>query len=160
MPAKAATPGAEKVARVVVTTLDREVQPLVRYAIGDLVQVAEGEPRFSTVAPISTVEGKLADAVIRPDGAIVTPAAIDRAIAAAVPRAYQVAQDEPGAVTIEVVGGSPDSAASALAPLLEGMKITARAATAIAVDPNGKYRVSRRSAAIAVPADAFAEREG
>lgn len=160
LPAKAATPGAEKVARVVVTTLDREVQPLVRYAIGDLVQVAEGEPRFSTVAPISTVEGKLADAVIRPDGAIVTPAAIDRAIAAAVPRAYQVAQDEPGAVTIEVVGGSPDSAASALAPLLEGMKITARAATAIAVDPNGKYRVSRRSAAIAVPADAFAEREG
>lgn len=157
LPAKVPTPGAENVALVVVTTLDRDVQPLVRYVIGDLVQVASGPSRFTTVPPISTVEGKLADAVIRPDGAIVTPAAIDRAIAAASPRAYQVAQDEAATVTIEVIGAAPEAAASALAPLLEGMKVTARAATAIAVDPNGKYRVSRRSSGIATPPGAFGE---
>ena len=45
------------------TTLDREVQPLVRYVLGDLVQVARGVPgRFTTVSPIRSVEGRLEDA--------------------------------------------------------------------------------------------------
>jgi hypothetical protein len=144
--AKVATPGAKDVALVVVTTLDREVQPLVRYVLGDLVQVAEGASRFTTVPPLSSVEGKLDDAIIRPDGALVTPGAIDRAIAAASPRAYQVVQRDASNVDIEVVGGSPEAAREALAPLLEGMTIAARPATAIAVEPNGKYRVSRRIA--------------
>lgn len=144
--AKVPTPGAEDVALVVVTTLDREVQPLVRYVLGDLVQVGEGPSRFTTVAPLVSVEGKLDDAIVTPAGALVTPAAIDRAIAAASPRAYQVVQRDESTVEIEVVGGSPDAAAAALAPLLEGMTVTARHATAIAVEPNGKYRISRRIA--------------
>jgi hypothetical protein len=144
--AKAATPGAKDVALVVVTTLDREVQPLVRYVIGDLVQVADGASRFTTVPPLVSVEGKLDDAIIRPDGALVTPGAIDRAIAIASPRAYQVVQRDASNVDIEVVGGSPDAAREALTPLFEGMTIASRPATAIAVEPNGKYRVSRRVA--------------
>lgn len=153
--AQAETPGAENVALVVVTTLDRDVQPLVRYVLGDLVQVAPGPSRFTTVPPISTVEGKLGDSVIRPDGAIVTPGAIDRAMAAVGARAYQVAQEEPASVSIEVVGASADDAQGALAPLLAGMTVTARAATAIAVEPNGKYRTSRRAPAIATPPNVF-----
>lgn len=144
--AKVPTPGASDVALVVVTTLDRDVQPLVRYVLGDLVQVSSAPSRFTTVSPLVSVEGKLDDAILRPDGALVTPGAIDRAIAAASPRAYQVVQTEPGSVAVEVVGGSADAAAAALAPLLEGMTVTARAATAIAVEPNGKYRISRRTA--------------
>lgn len=144
--AKVATPGAKDVALVVATTLDREVQPLVRYVLGDLVQVAEGGSRFTTVPPLASVEGKLDDAIIRPDGALVTPGAIDRAIAAASPRAYQVVQRDASNVDLEVVGGSPEAARDALAPLLEGMSIASRPATAIAVEPNGKYRVSRRVA--------------
>jgi hypothetical protein len=144
--AKVPTPGAENVALVVVTTLDREVQPLVRYVLGDLVQVADAPSRFTTVAPLVSVEGKLDDAIVLPDGAIVTPGALDRAIAAASPRAYQVVQRDATSVDIEVVGGSPDAAQAALAPLLGGMSISARAATAIAVEPNGKYRISRRVA--------------
>ena len=144
--AKVPTPGATDVALVVVTTLDREVQPLVRYVLGDLVQVSSAAPRFTTVSPLVSVEGKLDDAVIRPDGALVTPGAIDRAIAAASPRAYQVVQSDASSVSIEVVGGSPEAAAAALAPLLEGMTVTARPATAIAVEQNGKYRISRRTA--------------
>ncbi|HSO34600.1 MAG TPA: hypothetical protein VLT33_18830 [Labilithrix sp.] len=152
--AKVPTPGAENVALVVVTTLDREVQPLVRYVLGDLASVAEGPSRFTTVPPLASVEGKLDDALFRPDGALVTPGAIDRAVAKAAARAYQVVQEAPDAVTLEVVGGSPEAAAAALEPLLAGMKITARAATAIAVEPNGKYRVSRRQLPLAL-ADLF-----
>lgn len=144
--AKVPTPGATDVALVVVTTLDREVQPLVRYVLGDLVQVANAPSRFSTVSPLTSVEGKLDDAIVRPDGALVTPGAIDRALAAAPPRAYQVAQSDAGSVQVEVVGGSPAAVQAALAPLLEGMTVTARPATSIAVEPNGKYRISRRSA--------------
>jgi len=144
--AKVPTPGAKDVALVVVTTLDREVQPLVRYVLGDLVQVAGGASRFTTVPPLASVEGKLDDAILRPDGALVTPGALDRAIAAASPRAYQVVQRDAQTVEIEVVGGSPEAAQAALAPLLEGMTVTSRAATAIAVEPNGKYRISRRIA--------------
>jgi hypothetical protein len=144
--AKVATPGATDVALVVVTTLDREVQPLVRYVLGDLVQVSSAPSRFTTVSPLVSVEGKLDDAIVRPDGALVTPGAIDRAIAAASPRAYQVVQTDPGSVTVEVIGASPEAASAALSPLLEGMTVTARPATAIAVEPNGKYRISRRTA--------------
>lgn len=144
LPAKVATPGADDVALVVVTTLDRAVQPLVRYVLGDLVSVAAGEPRFTTVPPVASVEGKLDDAIVRPDGAIVTPRALDRTLGPLALRAYEVIQREPDAVEVEVVGGSPDAVRDALAPLLGGMRVSARAATAIAVEPNGKYKTSRR----------------
>jgi hypothetical protein len=155
LPAKVATPGAERVAMVVVTTLDRPVQPLVRYVLGDLVQIADGEGRFTDVPPIKSVEGKLDDAVIRPDGAIVTPRAMDRVLSELEMRAYEVIQREPSTVEIEVVGGSPEAAREALAPLLEGMTITASAKTALAVEPNGKYKTSRRVSAIQPVTGAF-----
>jgi len=144
--ARVATPGATDVALVVVTSLDRDVQPLVRYVLGDLVQVSSAPSRFTTVSPLVSVEGKLDDAIVRPDGALITPGALDRAIAAAAPRAYQIVQTEPESVTVELAGASGDAVIAALAPLLEGMTVTVRQATAIAVEPNGKYRISRRSA--------------
>jgi phenylacetate-coenzyme A ligase PaaK-like adenylate-forming protein len=155
LPAKVATPGAERVAMIVVTTIDRPVQPLVRFVLGDLVQVAEGEGRFTDVSPIASVEGKLDDAILRPDGAIVTPRAIDRALSELEMRAYEVTQREPNVVEIEVVGGPPDAARDALAPLLEGMTITASTKTALAVEPNGKYKTSRRVAGLQPVAGAF-----
>jgi hypothetical protein len=155
LPANVPTPGAERVAMVVVTTLDRPVQPLVRYVLGDLVQIADGEGRFTDVPPIKSVEGKLDDAVIRPDGAIVTPRAMDRALSELEMRAYEVTQREPGSVEVEVVGGSADAAREALAPLLEGMTITATTKTAVGVEPNGKYKTSRRLAGIADATGAF-----
>lgn len=155
LPAKVATPGADRVAMIVVTTVDRPVQPLVRYVLGDLVQLADGEGRLTDVPPIKSVEGKLDDAIIRPDGAIVTPRAIDRALSELEMRAYEVIQREPNAVEIEVVGGQPDAARDALAPLLEGMTITASTKTALAVEPNGKYKTSRRLGAIQPVTGAF-----
>lgn len=155
--AKVATPGAEDVALVVVTTLERDVQPLVRYVLGDLVQVARGEGaeprrdgRFTTVPPIATAEGSVDDALVRPDGALVTPGAIDRALGAAGPRAYQVVQVDAGAVEAEIVGGSPAHVEQALAPLLSGMRVTVRSSTAIGAEPTGKYRTTRRRAPLAL----------
>ncbi len=149
--AKVPTPGAKDVALVVVTTLDRVAQPLVRFVVGDLVQVVEGGPRkFTTVAPLSTIEGRVQDAVVRPDGAIVTCAAIDRALGACDVAVFQLNQRTPESVEIDVVpepgreAGIVDAARAVLAPLFEGLTFDVRTATAIAAEPSGKFRVSRR----------------
>jgi hypothetical protein len=136
LPARVATPGAEDVALVVVTTLEREVQPLVRYVLGDLVQRASG-------GCIRSVEGQLDDALVRADGALVTSGAIDRAIEArGGARAYQITHRD-AAVEAEVAGDDT-AVRDALATLLPGMSVSVRSTTAIAVEPNGKYRTTRR----------------
>ncbi len=148
---KVPTPGAQDVALVVVTTLDRVAQPLVRFVVGDLVQVVESGPRrFTTVAPLSTIEGRIQDAVIRPDGAIVTCAAIDRALGACDVAVFQLNQRTPESVEIAVVpepgreAGIVDAARAVLSPLFEGLTLDVRTATAIAAEPSGKFRVTRR----------------
>lgn len=148
LPAKVATPGAEDLALVVVTTLDRDVQPLVRYVLGDLVQVARGVAgRFTTVSPLRSVEGRLEDALLRPDGALVTAGAIDRALASLRLVGYQLTQRNEGAVEVEVVGdrGQAAAAGDALASLLTGLHLDVRPATSTAIEPNGKMRTSRRT---------------
>lgn len=137
LPAKVATPGSENLALLAVTTLDRAVQPLVRYVSGDLVQRIDDRT-------IATVEGTLDDSIVRPDGALVTPGALDRAIGEE-PRLYQVSQNAPDAVELEVIGADPAKTADRIRPLLEGMKVDARAVTAIGVEPNGKYRTTKRA---------------
>ena len=105
LPLQVATPGAENVALVVVTTLDRTVQPLVRFVVGDLVQVAKGASgRFTPVPPIVSPEGRLQDAIIRPDGAWVTAGAFDRAMAGNPGVAlYQANQADRSEVVVDVV---------------------------------------------------------
>ena len=151
LPAKVPTPGAKDVALVVVTTMDREVQPLVRFVVNDLVQVDwQGERRFTTVPPLVSVDGRVDDALLRPDGAHVTAGAIDRAlepIEAIV--LYQVNQRTKDQVEVDVVAdGDAEvvvaSVRARLAPLFEGMHVAARTVTAIAAEPSGKFRVSKR----------------
>jgi phenylacetate-CoA ligase len=150
LPIKGATPGAKDLALVVVTTLDRVVQPLVRFVVGDLVQVDRGAPsRFTTVPPIVSVEGRLHDAIVRPDGAIVTAGAVDRALAPIEGLAfYQANQRTPGEIEVDVVsdGGANivDAVRAKLAPLTAGLTLQVRSAAAIAAEPSGKFRVVRR----------------
>ncbi|HEX8796296.1 MAG TPA: hypothetical protein VF765_35340 [Polyangiaceae bacterium] len=151
LPARVPTPGAKDVALVVVTSLDRVAMPLVRFVVGDLVQVDRGGPRTCTpVPPIASVEGRVDDAVVRPDGAIVTAGAIDRAIGSVEGlRVWQLQQDRPEMANIDVVADG-DAARVAtevharLQPLLVGVTLTARPATAIAIEASGKFRVSKR----------------
>ncbi len=152
LPVKLETPGARDVALVVVTTMDRVVQPLVRFVLGDLVQVArDAGSRFTTVPPLLSIEGRVHDAVLRPDGALVTAGAIDRALAPVTAiAAYQVNQTSLTEVVADVVperaagAGIVDEALARLAPLLAGVDVKARRATAIPAESSGKYRTTRR----------------
>jgi phenylacetate-CoA ligase len=154
LPIKVPTPGAEDVALVVVTTLDRIVEPLVRFVVGDLVSVDRTAPaRYTTVPPIRSVEGRLGDLVLRPDGAVVTAGAIDRALAPVSGiTSYQVNQTTPGEILVDVVaehgGGhgaaTNDAVARGLAPLCAGLDVRVRTASAIAAESSGKFRIVRR----------------
>jgi phenylacetate-CoA ligase len=158
LPARAPTPNATDVALAVVTTLDRVAMPLVRFVVGDLVQVAHSGPRrWTSVPPLASVEGRLDDAIVRPDGALVTAGALDRALAPVEGLfLWQANQRTPDRVELDVVpadsfGTRPagasavvDEALARVVPLLEGLAVTARSTPAIPIEPSGKFRVSKR----------------
>jgi phenylacetate-CoA ligase len=153
--ARVPTPGAKDVALVVVTSLDRVAMPLVRFVVGDLVQVDRNGPRTCTpVPPIASVEGRIDDAVVRPDGALVTAGAIDRAIGSVEGlRVWQLQQERPEIANIDVVADGDGARVAAevqarVQSLLVGMTLTARPTTAIAIEASGKFRVSKRSFAL------------
>jgi phenylacetate-CoA ligase len=159
-PALVPTPGARDVALAVVTTLDRVAMPLVRFVVGDLVGVDwAGERRWTTVPPLHGVEGRVDDAFLRPDGALVTAGAMDRALAGVEGLfLWQAHQRVPDRVEIDVVADGDaheraagrdarsvvDEARAALLPLFEGLEVAARAVTAIPIESSGKFRVSKR----------------
>jgi phenylacetate-CoA ligase len=149
--ARVPTPGAEDVALVVVTTIDRLAMPLVRFVVGDLVQVKDaGARRWTSVPPLASVEGRLDDAVLRPDGALVTAGAIDRALAPVQGLLlWQANQRVPERLELDVVPGGDagtvvEEARTCLAPLLDGMELAVRSTTAIPIESSGKFRVAKR----------------
>jgi phenylacetate-CoA ligase len=148
LPVKVATPGSKNLALVVVTTLDRVAMPLVRFCLGDFVQVdPDGPRRFTTVPPLVSIEGRIDDAVVRSDGALVTAGAIDRALGPIEAiRLYQVNQHTSERIEVDVVADADvtSDVRARLAPLCEGVEIAPRMVTAIAAEPSGKFRVSRR----------------
>jgi phenylacetate-CoA ligase len=151
LPARVPTPNATGVALAVVTTLDRVAMPLVRFVVGDLVQVAlEGPRRWTSVPPLASVEGRLDDAIVRPDGALVTAGALDRALAAVEGIfLWQANQRAPDRVELDLVpsegaGAVVEEALARVAPLLDGLACTARSVPAIPIEPSGKFRVSKR----------------
>lgn len=156
---KVPTPGATDVALVVVTTMDRLAQPLVRFVIGDLVQVDwQGPRRFTTVPPLVSIEGRVQDAVQRPDGALITAGAVDRAIHGGDGidgvALFQLNQHTPDRVEVDIVAehevGRPPPVSLAedvrakLEPLFTGLALQVRTTMAIAAEPSGKFRVARR----------------
>ncbi len=150
--ARVDTPGSKDVALVVVTTLDRIAQPLVRFVVGDLVSVDWNGPRkFSRVAPLRSIEGRVQDALVRADGAIITTGAIDRALdALEAIETFQVRQSTPNEVEVDVVARDGEGASleenvrRALAPLFGALETNVRRVTAVAAEPSGKFRVSKR----------------
>ena len=134
------------------TTLDRVAMPLVRFVVGDLVQVdASGPRRWTPVPPLVSVEGRVDDALVRPDGALVTAGALDRALGAVEGlRFWQANQRTPdGPVEIDLVADGDaaravEEARARLSPLLDGLTVAARSTTAIPIEASGKFRVSKR----------------
>jgi hypothetical protein len=91
----------------------------------------------------------LTDALVRPDGAIVTAGAIDRALGPITDIAfYQANQPSPTEVLVDVVAERGADVAGAvrdrLTPLCSGLEVKVRTAAAIAAEPSGKFRVARR----------------
>ncbi len=160
LPARVPTPGAKDVALVVVTTLDRVAQPLLRFVVGDLVQVDWSGPRlFSRVPPLVSIEGRVQDAVVRPDGALVTTGAMDRALEPLTGiEQYQLRQSAPGVAEIDVVARGDVGEAieknvtELLTPLFAGIELRARRVTAVAAEASGKFRVSKRELPLDVAA--------
>jgi phenylacetate-coenzyme A ligase PaaK-like adenylate-forming protein len=153
--ARVPTPGAEGVALVVVTTLDRVAMPLVRFVLGDLVQVSDLAPRpWTTVPALASVEGRVDEAVLRPDGALITAGAVDRALAEVEGlRLWQLNQRQADAVELDVVANGEkahvvEQARERLSSLFAGMRLSARSAAAIPIEPSGKFRVAKRHFAL------------
>lgn len=150
-PACVPTPGADDVALAVVTTMDRVAMPLVRFVVGDLVRVDwTGSRRWTSVPALRGVEGRIDDAFVRPDGAVVTAGAMDRALGSVDGLFLWQAHQRPTArVEVDVVAdGDADRVADQvrahLAPLLAGLEVVARSVTAIPIESSGKFRISKR----------------
>jgi phenylacetate-CoA ligase len=158
LPARVPTPGADDVALAVVTTLDRVAMPLVRFVVGDLVRVDwSGEKRWTSVPALRGVEGRIDDAFVRPDGALVTAGAMDRVLGAVDGLfLWQAHQRTPERVEVDVVADGDATRAAEevrarLGPLLEGLDVVSRPVTAIPIEPSGKFRVSKRHFALDLP---------
>lgn len=139
LPLKVATPGANRVAMMVVTHLATSVQPLVRYVLGDLAQRdADGQ--------VLSIEGRWEDALVTPDGALVTAGAIDRALAD-VPGivSYQANQSRADTIEVDVMGDAQASRVEErLAPLFAGCSLAVRKTAAWMVEASGRVRTARR----------------
>ncbi len=143
------------IARLLVTTLGRTWTPLLRYAIGDLVQVAPGGPcpcgRAEDGYLLARIEGRGSDAIdVACDGrqALATPAMLDDALDAAEPEieSWQLARGASGPWTLHVVGASGERGARALGERFGLGPVRAQREAALPVEGSGKYRLVRTAA--------------
>lgn len=168
-----AAPGLEGLARLVVTTLDNPWLNLVRFDSGDLVR-----PAPQTSCPcgrrdgpqLQRVEGRAADLLVAEGGRLVTPRAVDDALAAVDAAGgelegllhFRLVQRAAGELDLELVPRAPGArldagaAAAAVAELL-GPTPRARVVRSVPPEASGKLRlcaathVEAAKLALAVP---------
>lgn len=141
VPLSVPTPGAERVVAIVATPTSRPTMPLLRYVVGDLAQAHPTES-----GALASHEGRAEDVIVRPDGAWVTAGALGRALAPLGPAvSVQATQRDAASVEIDVVGAPAAAVRDAVAHLYEGLALAVRDATALAVEPSGRFRPSRRN---------------
>lgn len=165
--------GGPLLGRLLVSTLDNPWRALVRFDIGDVARLAEagpGEPA-GTRCPcgriggivLEGIEGRASGITLGAHGGPVTPADVDRALAA-VPGLvnHRLRQDGPGSVHITYVldaAAGPtrgtDRAVRAVLRRLYGRScvIEAREVPALPPEPSGKYL--RAAPTFAVDVDSF-----
>jgi phenylacetate-CoA ligase len=143
-------PGRERLARVLVTTIDRPWMPLLRYDIGDVVRVAakrECSCGLPSDGPLlERVEGRSSDCSIV-HGETVTPLMLDDAIHEALgPEATLEQWQLHGDLLLIVDRGAQDSAATAARAVgaLLARPIRGERVRAIAPEASGKYRLVKR----------------
>lgn len=149
-------PHAGEAARMVVTTLDKRVMPLLRYDTGDLAirATAPCTCGWSETEVLGSLEGRSADMIATVDGTPLTAAAVDRAIA---PLArgiitYALVQHGPAAYRLEVLPAH-DYDDGCMASLREGLEALLGAVAKIRIErrrellpaPSGKFRLAYRT---------------
>lgn len=145
-------PGLEGLARLVVTTLDNPWLNLVRFDSGDLVRPAPGPcPCGRSDGPqLLRVEGRASDLLVAQDGRLVTPRAVDDALASTPGLDgllhFRLVQRAPRELELELVPRAPDAqvdaaaAAAAVAALL-GPTPRARVVRSVPPEASGKLRL-------------------
>ena len=159
LPARVPTPGAKDVALVVVTTLDRVAQPLAALRRR---RPGPGRPRRARAVDerrrrSRASRGAWTTRSSRPDGALVTAGALDRALGGGRRRralAGQPADAGPGGDRRRRLRGRltrataarwcDDARAARRRRCSKASRSAARSATAIPIEPSGKFRVSKR----------------
>jgi hypothetical protein len=139
----------DQLGRVVVTTLGRTWMPLLRYDIGDLVQLADGPcacGRAEEGFLLERIEGRASDAPTSSDGRLYSPARIDDLVddADASLAQWQLAPAPSHGWVLRVVGSADagQAAAQALEQAL-GAPVAPVVEAAILPEGSGKYRAVR-----------------
>jgi phenylacetate-CoA ligase len=149
---QAVVPGEE--GEVVVTNLHAYAMPFIRYRLADVV--TRGSDRCACGLPFSTIgaiQGRMIDYFTFPDGRRLHPY---RLLENLLPsgdawiRQYQLQQDQPNRIVMQIVAGRPvtaelqDQITRRARPLLgAGVEFQVRMVDSIPLDPGGKYRHSR-----------------
>jgi len=146
-------PVAGAVARMQVTSLDKQVMPLLRYDTGDLA-IAAHSPcvcMWSETPTLASLEGRISDTLTSTDGAMITAGAVDRALAAASPAlvAYALIQRGPGDYRLEVLPRD-DLEAPQLARVRDALHALLGADARLRIErrpellpgPSGKFRLA------------------
>lgn len=143
--------GGPLIGQILVTTLDNPWRALLRFDIGDLVQLA-ADPcpcgRHSGITLVG-IEGRTINLTLTPAGLAITQGQVDRALADVEGLAeYQLTQTTPTTYRLDTVADGVDSSivAAVAHDALQTVygpqaHIVVREVTAIAPDPPGKYRL-------------------
>jgi phenylacetate-CoA ligase len=150
--------GEDAVGQMIVTTLRREIMPVIRYETGDLARTAGPcSCSHSETTTLACVEGRIKDVITDVEGSPVTPRAVDRAVSA-VARGiifYCVLQEGPRAYRLLLVPekGYRDSDGEAVrAALLEllgtSSSIAVEPRRELLPEPSGKFRLTYQHASL------------
>lgn len=143
--------GGPQIGQILVTTLDNPWCALLRFDIGDLVQLATDPCPCGrhTGLTLAGIEGRTINLTLTPAGRAITQGQVDSALAEVAGLAeYQLTQTTATAYTLDTVadGAEPGVVVATARDALQGVYgpqayIAVREVTAIAPDPPGKYRL-------------------
>lgn len=137
--------------RLLLTNLNNEAMPLIRYDQADLVLPGDGSPcpcgrRFRKLAAI---QGRVMDSIVRPDGSHVPPFSVTSAVSE-IPgvRRFQIVQEGTDLLTVKVESARPLSTEVVgrlehdLTKVLgSGMRISTEAIASLEPPPGVKFRL-------------------
>lgn len=142
---------------LVITSLDKQLMPLLRYATGDLARPADSpcSCAWSETDTLLSLEGRTVDVVHSPEGARITAGAVDRAVApvAAGIVSYALIQRSPTSYRLELLPGE-DFDRTSIAAIEEALRVLLGPAAQLRIDlrrellpaASGKFRLAHAEA--------------